>query len=395
MRIEQSTVALSSQRRASTTDSTRASMQAWVGDRPSQALTTAMAASGRNDLAAITRISSQALATVRASAEAASRLAASRSAIAAAGRQLLASASLTDKTIGASAASDDAADPTISDPNLSVLVLLIERLIGRKIHLIRPGDVATDASATAAAAGQRAARAVAASQGDSQPAAQTAGWGVAVHVEQVHQETETTAYSATGTVKTADGQTMTFAFQVSMHREETQTATLDILAGDAARKVDPIALNLGGGPVTLSATRTAFDVDGNGAVEQVALPAAGTYFLALDRNGNGVIDGGAELFGPSSGDGFAELRALDDDGNGWIDEADHAFASLQLWSGPDAQTASLSNAGVGALYVGASVGTQFEVKAASGESLGQVVSSSVYLAEDGTPGALQQVDLTA
>jgi hypothetical protein len=37
---------------------------------------------------------------------------------------------------------------------------------------------------------------------------------------------------------------------------------------------------------------------------------------------------GAELFGARSGDGFAELAALDGDGNGWIDEGDAAW---QAW----------------------------------------------------------------
>jgi hypothetical protein len=378
MRIGQSTVALASARQASTSDSTRATLQAWVGNRPSSGLAATLAASGRNDLAAITRISSQAFASARASAEASAR-------------QLLASANADRST--ATTAVADPSDPAVSDPNLSVLILLIERLTGRKVRLIHPGDVPTDADARAAA-GRPAAATVAAGQA-SQPTNQAAGWGVAVHVEQVHQETETTAYSASGSVQTADGRTMAFDFQVSMHREETRTATLDMLAGDAARKVDPIALSLNGGPVSLSSTRAAFDIDANGTTEQIALPAAGTYFLALDCNGNGTIDGGGELFGPLSGNGFAELRALDGDGNGWIDEADASFATLRLWSGPDAETTSLSAAGVGALYVGASVATQFEVKAPSGESLGQVVSSGVYLAEDGTPGAMQQVDLTA
>jgi hypothetical protein len=290
----------------------------------------------------------------------------------------------------------ETSDPTISDPNLSVLVLLIERLTGHRIHLLRPGDMTPIAGAKAVAAGRQAAQAVAQSEAESPaPATQSAGWGVALHVEQVHRETESTAYTATGTVQTADGQTVSFYFQVAMHRDRTETTTLDVLAGDAARKVDPIALNLTGGPVSLDSARTAFDIDNDGTAEQVALPSAGTYFLALDGNGDGAIDGGGDLFGPLSGDGFAELKALDDDGNGWIDEGDTAFARLQLWSGPDASTTSLAAAGVGALYVGANVGTQFDLQSGSGESLGQVVASSVYLSENGSPGALQQVDLTA
>ena len=49
----------------------------------------------------------------------------------------------------------------------------------------------------------------------------------------------------------------------------------------------------------------------------------------FDRNGNGKADNGSELFGVASGNGFADLRRLDEDRNGWIDESDAAFDRLQ------------------------------------------------------------------
>ena len=83
------------------------------------------------------------------------------------------------------------------------------------------------------------------------------------------------------------------------------------------------------------------------------------------------------------------------DGNGWIDSGDTSYASLRLWSGPDAAMRSLPEAGGSALYVGASIATKFDLRSGTNEALGQVISSSVYLADSGRPGALQQVDLTA
>jgi hypothetical protein len=392
MRIEQSTIALTSERQAVSSYLASASIEAWVGDRHGQSSTTSISSSDGGGAAALASISSRA----RAAAQASARSASARVAAAAVAASAAASAK-SHRSNRASksghAAGSDASDPAISDPNLSILVALIERLTGRKVHLIRPGDVPAGADAQAAA-GEVAAQ-VAQSQASPAAADQPAGWGVAVHVEQVHQESETTSYAATGTVQTADGRTVSFQFEVGMHREETESVTLDILAGDAARKIDPIALNLAGGPVSLSAARTDFDIDGDGTTDHVALPAPGTYFLALDRNGNGTIDSGLELFGPGSGNGFAELRALDEDGNGWIDGAEAAFGRMTLWSGPGSDSTLLSSAGVGALYVGGSVATPFEVRSGSGDSLGQVVSSSIYLGEDGRPGALQQIDLTA
>jgi hypothetical protein len=371
MRIEQSEVALTSQRSATTSDTTRSSIQAWVGERPNRAPVTRIEQSASSP-AAIAGFSAQAIAAALRPMRA----------------QLpqLATAASTSAPVS----SPDVSDPAITDPNLAVLIQLIERLTGRKVHLIKPGEVTTNADAAARQAGE----AAAASQSAPAPA-QSEGWGVEIHVEQIHQETETTAYSAAGKVVTSDGRAISFDFGLAMHRDQTQKVSVDILAGDAARKIDPVGLNLNGGPVELTETRGTFDLDSDGTADQIALPAAGTYFIALDRNGNGNIDNGTELFGPTTGNGFTELKALDGDGNGWIDEADGAYATLRLWSAPDAATVSLADAGVGALYVGQSVSTKFDIRSGSNETLGQVVSSSVYLSEDGEPGALQQVDLTA
>jgi hypothetical protein len=386
MRITQSEVALSSQRSASVSDVTRSTMQAWIGDRPSRAPTTRVEQGIHSTPAAIAGFSAQAVAV-------AARRAAARDQQPRVQLPQLATAVSTSSTVSG----PDASDPTITDPNLAILIQLIEKLTGHKIHLVKPGDVPTNADAAARQAGNNAAAAadaqVAAQNAPAQP--QPAGWGVEIHVQQVHHETETTAYRATGQVVTADGQAVSFDFQLGMHRDLTQQVNIDVLAGDAIKKVDPIALNLNGGPVALSETRTAFDINSDGTAEKVALPAAGTYFLALDRNGNGTVDNGTELFGPATGSGFGELKTLDGDGNGWIDESDAAYASLRLWSGPDGATKSLAEAGVGALYVGQSVSTQFDIRSGANETLGQVVSSSVYLGENGKPGALQQVDLTA
>lgn len=109
----------------------------------------------------------------------------------------------------------------------------------------------------------------------------------------------------------------------------------------------PIVLDLGanGWAFTTAETGVPFDIDGDGRLDPIAWTSgdAEDAFLALDRNGNGRIDSGLELFGnhtaqPASDDphGFLALAEFDraangGNGDGVISALDRAFGSLVLW----------------------------------------------------------------
>lgn len=116
---------------------------------------------------------------------------------------------------------------------------------------------------------------------------------------------------------------------------------------------DPLVLDLAGnGFSTSGLTRPVrFDLDGDGRQDQISVPTGDDALLTYDRNGNGQIDDGRELFGDQNGaaNGFAELSKFDDNGDGRIDKQDAIFERLALMRF-DAQgrqsSQSLTQAGV-------------------------------------------------
>jgi hypothetical protein len=107
------------------------------------------------------------------------------------------------------------------------------------------------------------------------------------------------------------------------------------------RPRDPIILDLDGdGLETVGvASNIYFDFDADGVLTRTGWVNKDDALLVWDRNGNGRIDTGAELFGDFTPlpngtlapNGFAALAALDSNGDGVIDASDPAFAELKLW----------------------------------------------------------------
>jgi hypothetical protein len=268
------------------------------------------------------------------------------------------------------------------DPMLAVLKAMLFRLFGievevfdaRELEAPPTPDLPSDLQAT----------------GDDR----ASGFGVAYERHEARIEVEETRFSASGEVRTADGRTIAFELSLAMSRSFAERTDVSVRLGDAARKKDPLVINFAGTAAQLSDQTFRIDLDADGKVDEASFVAPGSGFLVLDRNANGRIERSDELFGPTTGDGFAELAALDGDRNGWIDESDAAYGQLRVWSrdaGAD-RLRSLEESGIGAISL-ARLATPFEIRDADNVTRGDVRTTGVYLSEAGHAGSIQQIDL--
>lgn len=212
-------------------------------------------------------------------------------------------------------------------------------------------------------------------------------------------EKEATTFQTKGLVKTSDGRELSFSLDLAMSRAFMEETKLDQKVDDVLTMYDPLVINMDVPSAAVTGQSFFFDIDSDGAAEKISTLAKGSGFLALDKNGDGIINDGSELFGTQSGDGFKDLAVYDSDGNGWIDENDAIFESLKVWTkdydGTD-KLISLKDADVGAIFLG-NVSTGFDLKDdMTNDTLARIQSTGIFLHEStGNAGTIQHVDFSA
>ena len=139
---------------------------------------------------------------------------------------------------------------------------------------------------------------------------------------------------------------LTFASRCMRFAGEYDFSTCTCLGCDTCGG-SPVVIDVDGDGIALTdpAGGVEFDLNGNGTRDRLGWTYAGSddAWLALDRDGNGTIDKGAELFGDFTAqpaapnkNGFLALAEFDKAANGGnedglVDSRDSIFSSLRLW----------------------------------------------------------------
>jgi hypothetical protein len=116
--------------------------------------------------------------------------------------------------------------------------------------------------------------------------------------------------------------------------------TFDLKSGNTRVEVegamaDPLVLDLDSDGIETTDLKKGvnFDINGDGNKEKTAFTTGGDGLLALDRNNDGQITSGSELFGDQNGaeDGFMELKKFDSNGDSIINREDSVFKDLKVF----------------------------------------------------------------
>ena len=207
-------------------------------------------------------------------------------------------------------------------------------------------------------------------------------------------EVQQVSFRSSGSVTTQDGKSFEFKLDFDMSSRFEQyfaRTTKDIIS-----MCDPLVLNFAGDIADLSDQKFSFDLDCDGKAEEISLLKGGNGFLSLDKNGDGIINDGSELFGTRSGDGFKDLAMYDADSNGWIDENDDIFDALKIWykdsDGTD-KLLDLRESGVGAIYL-ENADTDFNLRSADTFNInGAIKRAGIFLYENAMAGSIVHLDI--
>jgi hypothetical protein len=124
-------------------------------------------------------------------------------------------------------------------------------------------------------------------------------------------------------------QSYTFSLRVTQVEGQVEVASVEFAQSD------PLILDMAGTGIELTdaGKGAIFDINADGKLESTAWVKGSSAMLVMDKNNNGLIDNGKELFGDQNGaaHGFQELARYDSNSDGVIDRRDPVFMALKVY----------------------------------------------------------------
>lgn len=201
-----------------------------------------------------------------------------------------------------------------------------------------------------------------------------------------NRRTSTLYYRFDLSVRDVSGVTSVYPFEIVFLRRDSS--------------VPPIVFDLDGDGLELVSSDTStvhFDMDEDGVADRTGWVGADDGLLALDRNGNGLIDDINEIsFANDVAGAISDLeglRAFDTNANGFFDSGDERFAEFRVWQDANQdgisqveELRSLAEAGI------AQVNLTFNATGATPDGPGNVIyATTEYLRTNGTTGTVGDV----
>ncbi len=191
-----------------------------------------------------------------------------------------------------------------------------------------------------------------------------------------------------------DKQEISIEYQLDLSSNYTR---INSFKSSAAALKDPLIIQFGNQSLGNIKEKVQFDVNNDSQMNSLPVFSGDVGYLVFDKNNNQKVDNGSELFGPNTGNGFAELATLDSNNNGFFDPQDQNFQQVFIWqpstkSREDNNLISLSQAGITAIYL-TPINTPFNFRDNNGEVSAQLRQSSFAIKENKQALGVHQLDL--
>ncbi|MBL4942539.1 MAG: hypothetical protein JKY81_12870 [Colwellia sp.] len=217
--------------------------------------------------------------------------------------------------------------------------------------------------------------------------------GDLLSVEQWTTSKQQLSYQIQGKFNIND-QALSLNYNFTLSSERTSYSKIEM---SAAALKDPLIVQFGAQSLGKITGQKNFLINQDNTLDKLPIFSGDVGYLVFDQNNNQQADDGSELFGPQTGQGFAELARLDSNNNGFIDAEDKDFERLYLWQ-PNADNSqterwlSLQEAKIQAISLSA-ISTPFDFYDQQGQLQAQLRQSSFAISDEGYGRGVHQVDV--